>query len=67
MMETSQRYFLEKGQRELPFVEQTWILLGGKNKRNAFLDGYTRDFFGATVARWDELYRFYTRMLWAGW
>lgn len=67
MMETSQRYFLEKGQRELPFVEQTWILLGDKNKRNAFLDGYTRDFFGATVARWDELYRFYTRMLWAGW
>ena len=65
-MRAAQRYFLDKGKRELPFVEQTWILLGEKNKRDDFLDGYTRDFFGATITRWDELFRQYSRMLWSG-
>ena len=65
-MQAAQQYFLDKGKRELPFVEQTWILLGDQKKRETFLDGYTRDFFGATVNQWDELYRQYSRLLWSG-
>ncbi len=65
-MKTSQQYFLDKLLRELPFVEQTWVLLGDEMQREAFLDGYTRDFFGATVTRWDELFRQYSRQLWSG-
>ena len=65
-MESAQQYFLDKGKRELPFVEQTWQSLGDENEKKAFLDGYTRDFFGATVLRWDELFRQYSRQLWSG-
>ena len=65
-MESAQQYFLDKGMRELPFVEQTWILLGDKEKRDTFLDGYTRDFFGATITRWDELHKQFSRLLWSG-
>jgi hypothetical protein len=31
-----------------------------------FLNGYTADFVGATVLRWDELYRQYWRKFWSG-
>jgi len=65
-MESSQQYFLDKGMRELPFVEQTWQSLGDEDEKQAFLDGYTRDFFGAAVIRWDELFRQYSRQLWSG-
>lgn len=64
-MENAQQYFLDKGKRELPFVEQTWQSLP-ENERNNFLNGYTRDFFGAAVTRWDELFRQYSRQLWSG-
>ena len=64
-MENAQQYFLDKGKRELPFVEQTWQSLP-ENERNNFLNGYTRDFFGATVTQWDELFRQYSRQLWSG-
>lgn len=64
-MVNAQQYFLDKGKRELPFVEQTWQSLPEK-ERNDFLDGYTRDFFGAAVTRWDELFRQYSRQLWSG-
>jgi dipeptidase len=65
-MEDAQQYFLDKGQRELPFVEQTWQSLGDEDEKQAFLDGYTRDFFGAAVLQWDELFRQYSRQLWSG-
>jgi hypothetical protein len=65
-MKTAWKYFLEKGRRELPFVEQTWQSMSDKKEKTAFLDGYTRDFFGATVTRWDELFRQYSRQLWSG-
>lgn len=64
-MVNAQQYFLDKGKRELPFVEQTWQSLP-ENERNNFLNGYTRDFFGAAVTRWDELFRQYSRQLWSG-
>ena len=64
-MEAAQQYFLDKGKRELPFVEQTWQSLP-EGERKDFLNGYTGDFFGATITRWDELFRQYTRQLWSG-
>ena len=65
-MDSARKYFLEKGRRELPFVEQTWQSLPNKEEQKTFLDGYTRDFFSATVTRWDELFRQYSRQLWSG-
>ena len=65
-MDAARKYFLEKGRRELPFVEQTWQSLPNKEEQKTFLDGYTRDFFAATVTRWDELFRQYSRQLWSG-
>lgn len=64
-MQAAQQYFLEKGRREMPFVEQTWQSLEEK-ERQVFLNGYTADFFAATICRWDELARKYWRQFWAG-
>lgn len=58
VMEKNIRYFEEKGQRELPFVEEQYrkILQGeGEEAARAFLTGYTADFIGATILRWDEM------------
>lgn len=64
-MQAAQQYFLDKGRREMPFVEQAWQSLEEK-ERQAFLDGYTADFFSSTICRWDELARKYWRQFWAG-
>ena len=64
-MQAAQQYFLDKGRREMPFVEQTWQSLEEKD-RKTFLDGYTADFFAATISRWDDLARKYWRQFWAG-
>ena len=67
-LEPLRDYFIEKGQRELPFVEQTWQQLAQHDGKQAqqMLNGYTADFFGATIARWDELARKLWRQTWAG-
>lgn len=67
-MEPAQKYFIDKGQRELPFVERTWQDLNEYDKEGAktFLDGYTADYFGAAVMKWDDLYKQYWRQFWAG-
>ena len=80
-IESAQRYFLDKGERELPFVEQQYMgILRASTPQSAeepatddveqaatdFLNGYTSDFVGATVLRWDELYRQYWRKFWSG-
>jgi len=93
-MEPARQYFIEKGMRELPFVEHTWQELAGANsaadaavsegsaaaasqgtaadasegKAAAvdFLNGYTSDFFAATIMKWDDLYKRYWRQFWAG-
>jgi len=67
-MEPAQQYFLDKGARELPFVEQTWAELNEKDASQArtFLNGYMADFFGAAVMRWDDLAKKYWRQFWAG-
>lgn len=68
MIESARDYFIQKGQRELPFVEQTWQQLNNTDSKLAqqMLDGYTADFFGATIQRWDDMARQLWRQLWAG-
>jgi len=64
-IQKAQQYFLDKGSREQSFVERTWWDTNEK-ERTAFLNGYTSDFFNATVGRWDELARKYWRQFWSG-
>ena len=68
-LEPQRDYFIKKGLRELPFVEQTWQRLHGEDPATAeeMLNGYTADFFGATILRWDEMARQLWRQTWAGW
>lgn len=62
IMEKNIRYFEDKGQRELPFVESQYqeiLKTNGEEAAHAFLTGYTADFIGATLLRWDEMTRQY--------
>ena len=65
-MEPAQQYFLDKGMRELPFVEKTFTSMTDKQEATTFLNGYTADFFAATIMKWDDLYKNYWRQFWAG-
>lgn len=67
-LEPLRDYFLEKGKRELPFVEAAWQQMQQENPDAAvrMLDGYTSDFFGAAVMRWDDLARSLWRQTWTG-
>lgn len=68
-LEPARDYFLKKGLREMPMVEQAYNALvadGKKDEAVALLNGYTKDFFGATVLRWDELNRRYWKDNWSG-
>ena len=59
-MEKNIMHFEKKGQRELPFVEaqyQQILKEKGEEAAKAFLTGYTSDFIGATILRWDEMAR----------
>jgi len=64
-IEDGQKYFMDKGMREESFVVNTWTNMP-ESEREAFLNGYTADFFGAEVLRWDELEHKYWRMFWGG-
>lgn len=64
-MEPARQYFMDKGMRELPFVADTYQSLQGKEQQK-FLDGYTADFFNATIGKWDDLKKTYWRLLWGG-
>ena len=64
-LQAAQQYFLDKGKREQAFVEQTWWNTD-ESRRTDFLNGYTSDFFHATVGRWDELSARYWRQFWTG-
>lgn len=51
-------YFEDKIQTELPFIEIHYtktLNTKGEEAANAYLTGYTKDFAGATILRWDEL------------
>lgn len=68
-LEPARDYFLKKGKRELPVVEKEYqaLINEGKTEDAAkLLSDYTRDFFGATVLRWNELGRSYWRSRWKG-
>lgn len=68
-LEPARDYFLKKGMRELPFVEETYKSIlekDGNEESEAFLTNYTADFVGATILKWDELYRTYWRQFWSG-
>lgn len=68
-MEPARDYFMKKGMRELPMVEQLYVKYlseGNEKEAEELLTGYTRDFFGAAVSRWDELGRLYWRRHWSG-
>ena len=67
-LEPLRDYFVNKGQRELPWVEQSWLSLNAADPKAAqqMLNGYVADFFGATVLRWDELARHIWRQQWTG-
>lgn len=64
-MESKRKYFLDKASRELPFVEQTWKNMEGKEAAT-FLNGYVADFFASEIMSWDELADKYWRQFWAG-
>lgn len=58
MMNTSIAHFVDKGQNELPFVESQYKKLAetkGEEAARAYLTGYTADFAGATLLRWQEM------------
>jgi dipeptidase len=67
-IEEARDYYIEKGQRELPFVEKTWQDLHTRSPKEAekMLNGYVADFFGSTIVKWDELTRHFWRQTWAG-
>lgn len=68
-MEPARDYFMAKGKRELPALETDYsaLLKDGKEAEAAeLLTNYSRDFFGATVLRWDELGNKYWKDFWTG-
>ncbi|MDE6076415.1 MAG: C69 family dipeptidase, partial [Muribaculaceae bacterium] len=68
-LEPARDHFLAKGKRELPLIETEYKKLMDEGKTEeaaALLTDYTRDFFGATVNRWDELGNAYWTSRWKG-
>lgn len=66
MIEKGQKYFLDKGQRELPFVEKLYQNESDSTKKAELLNGYTADFFHATIMRWDNIASDIWRQTWTG-
>lgn len=68
VIEKAQRHFLDKAERELPFVEETYKKLADKPESAAatFLNDYSSDFFGATIQCWDDIERKLWRATWVG-
>lgn len=68
-LEPARDHFLKKGKRELPALESEYKRLldsGNEEEAAQLLTDYTRDFFGATIVRWDELGNSYWRDRWKG-
>ena len=62
-LEANVMHFVEKGKTELPVVESRYAELvssEGEDAAKAYLTGYTEDFIGAAILRWDQM----TRRLW---
>ena len=57
-MNAAIHHFQEKGQNELPYVEnryKTLLTSKGEAEARLFLTGYTADFVGAEMHRWQEM------------
>lgn len=57
-MESAFNHFVDKGQREIPFVEKTYadiLVRDGEAAANDYLTSYTSDFAGAAMLRWEEM------------
>ena len=57
-MKAASTHFMEKGQIEMPFVENRYkeiLAKEGEDAANDFLTGYTADFAGAAMLRWKEM------------
>ena len=57
-MQNAIMHFEDKGQRELPFVESQYKQIQqtkGDDAAKAYLTGYTSDFAGATMQRWEDM------------
>lgn len=68
-MEPARQYFIDRGARETTYVRNVYneLLRQGKVSEAAtFLNGYTYDFLGAEVLKWDELYATYWQKFWPG-
>lgn len=67
-IEAQRNYFMDKGMRELPFVVKTYNEMRQDDEKKAeiMLDGYVSDFFGATLAKWDELSNMFWKQTWTG-
>ena len=53
----------------MPMVESSYARIleeSGQEAAAEMLNGYARDFFGATILRWDELENMFWRELWQG-
>ncbi|MEG0647762.1 MAG: peptidase, partial [Bacteroides sp.] len=58
VLEKHLSYFDEKAARELPFVEKQYAEIQkkqGAEAAQAFLNGYSADYAGATQLRWQEM------------
>lgn len=58
VMEENRLHFIEKGFREMSFVESRYATAAGVEGPDAarkFLTGYTKDMAGAAILRWDEM------------
>ncbi|MGN0234674.1 MAG: dipeptidase [Bacteroidaceae bacterium] len=68
-LEPAKQYFIDKGQRETVYVTCVYNELTKQGKtREAveYLNGYTSDFLGAEILKWDELYTTYWKRFWTG-
>lgn len=57
-IEPWREYFMKKGARELPLVERSYLDMtkdGRSDEAVQMINGYTADFFGAILLRWDDL------------
>ena len=56
--EPARDHFLKKGKMEMPMVEQLYLNYvkdGTEEEGKERLTEYSKDFFGATVNRWNDL------------
>lgn len=57
-MKSSFQHFVDKGQNEMPYIEERYksiLAEKGPEAARQFLTGYTSDFAGAALHHWDEM------------